>query len=199
MTKLESEQLTSCSEEELSDELLEQALLQLAPATPRSEVRARLLQRVSALPLRYAPFYARLATMWGMPEPHVEAFLAESTEMRWHHIWPGIRYLDVARAAALDGARARLLRFEPGVRFPTHQHRGEEHVLVLEGSYTDSTGKRVGAGDEQRMVAGSEHALVISSDAVCVAAIVQRGLSFGAPLLDRAKALNARALSRLRR
>jgi hypothetical protein len=39
------------------------------------------------------------------------------------------------------------------------------------------------------MVAGSEHALVISSDAVCVAAIVQRGLSFGAPLLDRAKRL----------
>jgi hypothetical protein len=187
MTKLESQQLASNLEEQPIDELVEQALFEIAPVELGGAARERLLQRVSAVPLRYAPFYARLGTLWVMSEDRVEAVLAESVRTRWRHVWPGIRCLNVP--SGLVGARARMLRFAPGVCLPMHRHRGDEHVLVLEGSYTDSTGKRVGAGDEQRMSEGSEHALVVSSHAICVAAIVQRGLSFSAPLLDRAKRL----------
>ena len=173
MTKLEPPQPTAVMEDENVEELVEQALLELAPVALSERARERLLQRVGELPLRYAPFYARLATLWDLSEDRVETLLTESGRTRWTQVWPGIRYLNVPSGAGLGEARARLLRFEPGVRFPTHRHRGEEHVLVLEGSYTDSAGQRVAAGDEQRMSEGSEHALVVSADAACVAAIVR--------------------------
>lgn len=125
--------------------------------------------------------------MWDLDEARVEALLAESGRRDWQKVWPGIRYLNIAAGPGLADARVRLLRFDPGVRFPVHQHRGDEEVLVLEGSYTDSNGNTVVAGDVQRMVAGSEHALMVSPAEPCVAAIVQRGLSFSAPWLRRAK------------
>lgn len=33
-----------------------------------------------------------------------------------------------------------LIRMEPGCGYPEHRHRGEEHVLVLQGSYRDELG-----------------------------------------------------------
>ena len=169
------------------DELVAEALADLGHGTGPVGGRERLLQSVSALPDRYAPFFSRLSRMWDLDEAHVEALLEASARHRWQKVWPGIRYLNVSPGPGLSDARARLLRFDPGVRFPVHRHRGEEDVLVLEGSYTDSNGETVGAGDTQRMVAGSEHALVVSPEEPCVAAIVQRGLSFSAPWVRRAK------------
>lgn len=174
------------------DELLAEALGPVHPGRAPRGGRERLLQRVSALPERYAPFFSRLSRMWDLDEAGVEALLADSGRRDWQKVWPGIRYLNIAAGPRLAEARVRLLRFDPGFRFPVHQHRGDEEVLVLEGSYTDSHGNTVVAGDVQRMVAGSEHALMVSPAEPCVAAIVQRGLSFSAPVLQRAKRWFAR-------
>ncbi len=38
------------------------------------------------------------------------------------------------------GARAVLLRYEPGVRVTLHEHTGYEHLLVLEGDQYDEHG-----------------------------------------------------------
>jgi len=151
--------------------------------------RERLLQAVATLPLRYAPFYSRLSGLWQLSEAEIETVLTESARTPWRRLWLGIRYYTLQPGTELGNARARLLHFEPGVRFPEHRHTGEEQVLVLSGSYTDSHGHRVGPGDLQSMGEGSEHALRISSDAPCVAAIVQRGLSFSGPLLRRVRRL----------
>lgn len=167
------------------DELVAEALADVGGDAAPAGGRERLLRRVSTLPERYAPFFARLGTMWDLDEMRVEAVLRDAAHRRWRQVWPGIRYLNITPGPRLAEARARLLRFEPGVRFPVHRHRGNEDVFVLEGSYTDSSGQTVQAGDTQQMAAGSEHALVVSAEEPCVAAIVQRGLSFGAPWLDR--------------
>lgn len=171
------------------DDLPSRALLEIDGCFPTPGGRERLLQCVSAMPERYAPFFSRLGRMWFLDEAGVDAALRECTRRGWRRAWPGIQYMDVVGGGSLRDARARLLRFEPGVRLPAHRHRGDEEVLVLEGSYTDSTGKLVGAGDCQLMMAGSEHALVVSADQPCVAAVVQRGLSFIAPWARRFRRL----------
>ncbi|MGC4093605.1 MAG: cupin domain-containing protein [Polyangiaceae bacterium] len=184
MAQREPQNSSRDSEHELADELLEQALDALSPAS-MPVGRERLLRAAQSPPLRYAPFFKRMGELWALPEAAVEAAVAESARAPWRWLWPGIRCFNVVTGATLQGAQGRMLHLQPSVRFPLHRHDGEEQVLVLEGSYTDSSGLHVRAGDLQTMPAGTEHELRVSADSVCVAALVERGQSFGAPWLSR--------------
>lgn len=152
-----------------------------------------MLQAVSELPLRYAPFFGRLAHMWQASEDQV---LGELTRARDPQSWrtsllPGLKTFDVALALEGANARARLLHFAPGAHFPRHRHHGNEHVLVLEGSYADQDGVERHAGDEQSMPAQSEHELRILGTVPCVAAIVDGGVKLAPLSLLRALARRA--------
>lgn len=154
----------------------------------------RLLEAVSELPLRYAPFFGRLAHMWQVPEARV---LSELTRARDPHSWrtsllPGLKTFDLEPQLERADGHARLLHFAPGAHFPKHRHHGTEHVLVLEGSYADQHGTLRRAGDEQSMAPHSEHELRILGSAPCVAAVVDGGVKF-APL-SLLRALSRRAL-----
>lgn len=143
----------------------------------------RLRAAVADLPLRYAPFFGRLAGLWAMSEPHVRR---ELTRARDAGAWtltplPGLRLFEVD--AGTPGTRARLLRFEPGSRFPRHRHRGRERLLVLEGAFADERGVETHAGDECAMPEGSEHELLILGPTRCVTAVSERGIEFTGPLL----------------
>ena len=84
----------------------------------------RLRRAVAELPLRYAPFYARLAKLWRVPEPHVVAELErarDATNWAATPFW-GLRTFLVNVGEVRLAERARLLRFAPGSRFPRHQH-----------------------------------------------------------------------------
>jgi hypothetical protein len=153
----------------------------------------RLLEAVRELPLRYAPFFGRLAHMWQASEAQV---LGELTRAKDRHSWrtsllPGLKTFDVQLEAERAEGHARLLHFAPGAHFPKHRHHGTEHVLVLEGSYADQDGAIRRAGDEQSMLAHSEHELRILGGVPCVAAIVDGGVRF-APL-SLLRALSRRA------
>ena len=156
----------------------------LPPAAPSGSVLSRLLAEVEELPLRYAPFFDRLSALWDLPEADVRATLEKARDPRaLRRALPGARRLLIQGGPRVAAGSAQLMRFSPGLRFPAHRHRGPEQVFVLEGSYTDSDGKRFGPGDEQVMQPGSEHALAVSKDGPCVAAIVSHGLEFtGFPL-----------------
>jgi uncharacterized RmlC-like cupin family protein len=140
---------------------------------------ARLLAAVDELPLRYAPFYGRLALLWDVGEEEVQATLAQARDARAFRATglPGVRRLSAGGGAARAGVSRELLRLTPGARFPAHVHEGHEAVLVLEGSYRDG-GREFGPGDAQEMPPGSTHALQVSGDAICVAAVVSRGFAF---------------------
>ncbi len=144
----------------------------------------RLQRAVSELPLRYAPFYGRLSSLWAIPEPQVLSELTRALEPgAWSRsLLPGLRSFEV-RVPKHAEARGHLLRFSPHARFPRHRHRGDERVLVLEGGYADSDGLEVHAGDEQVLLAGSEHELRIIGDAPCVTAVSERGIAFTSPWL----------------
>lgn len=52
-----------------------------------------------------------------------------------------------------------LIRMDPGCGYPRHKHRGEEHLLVLQGGYRDERGQHH-AGSFVAYDSGSEHAPV---------------------------------------
>lgn len=143
----------------------------------------RLQVAVSGLPLRYAPFFGRLAGLWGISEATVRSELSRARDARsWRRTpLPGLQTFELE--ATRSGARARLLRFAPGSRFPSHRHRGEERLLVLEGAFVDGTGATTRAGDARTMAPGSEHELIITGEGRCVAAVAEQGIEFTGPLL----------------
>lgn len=154
----------------------------LPPAAGQGRGAERLAHAVSELPLCYAPFFGRLGRLWHLSEEDVQRELTRARDPRtWARTWlRGVKTFEVRSSSR---ARARLLCFGAGVQFPKHRHRAHETVLVLEGSYVDSTGRTVRAGDEQLMAAGSEHQLQMAPDRDCIAAVSEGGIDFTGPWL----------------
>lgn len=99
--------------------------------------------------------------------PYVGASLSA---IRWRTFWPGMQ------TVRLPARGARLLRLAPGVGMPEHDHRGDEMTIVLQGSYTDTTGGyRV--GDVATTGPGIGHTPVADPGMHCVCLTV-----FDAPL-----------------
>jgi anti-sigma factor ChrR (cupin superfamily) len=154
------------------------------PADPA--LLRRIMARVETLPLRYAPFYTRLAELFDLSEPEIEALLSRARdEAAWQSsLLPGVRRFPVSAGPRLGGAEVHLMRFASGLRFPKHRHRGAETLFVLEGAYVDaSDGRRVCAGERQDMASDTEHALLVEKGAACVAAVISRGADFTGPVL----------------
>ncbi|HEX6765104.1 MAG TPA: cupin domain-containing protein [Polyangiaceae bacterium] len=160
------------------------SLERLPELLPEAEVpaggRDRLLAEVSELPLRYAPFFEALRSLWDLSEDELRAELVRSKDdEEWRFTaLPGIRLFDVNGGAKTQNQRVRLVRFAPGFRFPVHSHKGHERVLILEGSYTDSSGTVYRSGDLHEMKVGSEHGFVVDADEPCIAAVVEEGREF---------------------
>lgn len=149
----------------------------LPPAATQQRGAERLARAVSDLPMRYAPFFGQLGSLWQVSEEDVRHELTRARHPQtWAPTW--LRGVKTFEVRSSSHARARLLCFAAGVRFPKHRHRAPESVLVLEGSYLDSTGRTVRAGDEQLMAAGSEHQLLISRERDCIAAVSEGGIDF---------------------
>jgi quercetin dioxygenase-like cupin family protein len=154
---------------------------------PDPRVLRRLMAKVETLPFRYAPFFDRLAELFDLSERDIEALLESARDERsWQRTWlPGVRRFEVRPGPRLRGAEACLMRFSPGLEFPKHRHLGPETLFVLEGNYVDTSGTRVGAGDEQDMQSGSEHTLRVEEHGPCVLAVVSGGVEFTGPVLGR--------------
>jgi hypothetical protein len=153
-------------------------LLEPAPLSPRG--LERLMSAVSEPPLRYAPFFERLSGMWDLSESDVRALLERSRDASaWRRApLPGLELLTIEGGPKIAATHAYLARFAAGMKFPTHRHQGHEDVLILEGSYTDSSGTVYRSGDVHHMEGDTEHAFTIAPDEPCVAAAVHRGIRF---------------------
>jgi putative transcriptional regulator len=95
--------------------------------------------------------------------------------LRW--LAPGLRHAVLLRGPT-DGT-LRLLRVRPGTALPRHAHRGTELTLVLEGAFSDETG-RYGPGDLAEVEGETSHRPVAEQGADCVCLIATEGrLRFG--------------------
>jgi quercetin dioxygenase-like cupin family protein len=163
-----------------------EGLPDLLPATALpTGGRERLLADVSEAPLRYAPFFDALASLWDLGEDEVRAELTRSKDREeWRFTaLPGIRLFDVRGGPRTEGADVRLVSLAPGLRFPVHRHKGLEKLLILEGSYTDSSGTVYRSGDLHEMADGTEHGFVVDEKEPCIAAVVEHGREFRSVIL----------------
>nr|WP_067298954.1 cupin domain-containing protein [Marinobacterium profundum] len=74
------------------------------------------------------------------------------------------------------GYSAALLKYAPGAAAPLHEHRGYEHILVLEGSQQDDNGLH-GVGNLSINPPGTAHT-VFSEDGCIVLAIWEKPVRF---------------------
>jgi quercetin dioxygenase-like cupin family protein len=151
-----------------------------APTSPSAAARARLLAAIDEPPLRYAPFYARVAELFDLPEETVERELARLKDPRtWQFAGlPGVHNVAVRGGPRVRSAETLLVRFAPGTYFPKHHHTGHEQVFVLEGSYTDSHGVEHRAGELREWPAGTEHSFNVAKSEPCIFASVVFGRRF---------------------
>lgn len=122
------------------DELVAVALAELAagPAPPPG-VKARLMSQIagdSSLPSGFSVRMIR-DNDW-MPHPV-----------------PGIR-MKVLAVNQRSGYATLLLDVQPGTRFPSHHHDGDEECYVVSGSVI-TLGRRLGPGDFVHADAGTDH------------------------------------------
>lgn len=158
----------------------------LSPLAPGERGLGRLMQAVAEPPLRYAPFFDRLGRLWDLPEARVVQVLERSRDEReWRRApLPGLKLLRLDGGPRAADANCYLAHFAPGLTFPEHRHRGHESVLLLEGSYTDRTGKVFRSGDAHEMGEGSEHGFVVAADEPCIAAACHHGIEFSSRFLQ---------------
>lgn len=176
-----AEPTASETSEREASELLDQmvALLEASPPSPRLE--ARLLSETSTAPLRYAPFYSRLAALFDLEEAAIEQQLtALGSASNWKRTGlRGVERIMVSPGPHLASARTSFVRFAPGAHFPKHAHVGFEQVFVLEGSYTDDAGVHHGPGNLHEMAADTEHEFWVAEGEPCIAAsVLHQGLRF---------------------
>jgi len=89
--------------------------------------------------------------------------------LNWTFYGPGIK-----RAILVgnkDCALVRLMKAQPGAKFPDHDHGSDEITLVLSGAYRDHTG-RYATGDVQCASAEISHQPIVDDGEVCYAFVV---------------------------
>lgn len=125
---------------------------------PKSSLRARLLQDVASIG-PYAPYVDEMATMLvGSPTklkgelrelPHPATWMDGPVDhCRLFPCDAGSELTDVIRSLVL---------MESGSTFPSHEHLGDEHILVLQGSLLNEDGKLYRPGERLFMAEGTNH------------------------------------------
>ncbi|MCA9643331.1 MAG: cupin domain-containing protein [Polyangiaceae bacterium] len=151
-------------------------LSRLIPAeAPAANRRAELFAELEGHQ-RYAPFTSRLAKLFDLDEPAVDALLPQTVGPDWQAFpIPGVELLHLDGGPATAGADVGLVRLAPGASFPLHRHLGHETALILEGGYTDSAGRGYHAGDVAEMEVDTEHDFTAGPEG-CVFAVVVFGV-----------------------
>jgi anti-sigma factor ChrR (cupin superfamily) len=93
----------------------------------------------------------------------------------WQIFYPGVHVHWLYRDGD-HGSAAAFIRFQPGGRVPLHEHRGFEHIIVLQGSQTDENG-RLEAGGLMVHAPGTRHSIV-STEGCLVLAIYEKRPNF---------------------
>lgn len=90
----------------------------------------------------------------------------------WRPLVRGVDEWEVPLAGG--GARAKLVRAQPGAAIPAHTHDGEELTLVLGGAFSDSAG-RYGPGDLSANDESVDHSPIAEAGEVCYCLLVMDG------------------------
>lgn len=131
-----------------------------AEPVPVSPALAERLARSLDVTHRFDDLEALVAEIGDLPIDRARALLLslDAPETRWDPgPGEGIELLHFAGGPKVAGAVTGVVRHAPGVRFPEHDHVGNETVLVLQGECVDDDGSIYRAGDVAPRGPGSPH------------------------------------------
>lgn len=159
---------------------LRDALVTVSGSGDTAEPSARLRTTVLGLAdeaHRFEGFVSRVATRFDISEDAAREALAQiKNAANWEPgPLPGVRLFHLEGGPRVKGADVGLVSFEPGMNFPRHDHHGEELQLVLQGGFTEDTGRQFVAGDVLDTNAGFPHSFVVHNEEPCILALVLRG------------------------
>ena len=153
----------------LQPDLLDADIADVA-VTPSDQLRESVLR--SALGHGdLASFAPRFAAMFDLGEPRALELLAlvsRAGEAPWQSLplsaTESVRLLHFAGGPRVAAADCGFVSLAPGVRFPMHEHEGDEWVLVLAGAAEEEgSGASWLPGDLVHRTAGSRHAFRVTS------------------------------------
>jgi hypothetical protein len=149
----------------------------LPTEAPPQALRARLLASASG-PGRFAPFIDRLARMIDVAADLARDLLASiDRPAAWSSSAArNVLLIHLPGGPAVAGLDVGFVRVTAGSAFPRHRHIGDEHVLVLEGSYRDSSGATMRPGDQAHLLADSEHHFIAGRERDLIYAVVFDGI-----------------------
>jgi putative transcriptional regulator len=87
----------------------------------------------------------------------------------WKRTFGGFEQIELSLHG--DTHKVSLLRLQPGRGLPVHRHVANEYTVVLQGGYTDNTGK-YGVGDFAVGPGANEHEPIADPGEPCIALIV---------------------------
>lgn len=135
------------------------AVLETVVAADLSEgLKSSILDLLDA-PVESEPTYQRSGVY---PGPVMAALKGKPP--RWKSLGMGVRQSILS--AGREGS-VRLLYIPPGQAVPDHSHNGLELTLVLQGSFSDETG-RFGVGDLEVADQALEHTPIADAGAPCI-------------------------------
>ncbi len=134
--------------------LLEESDAVAVPSSLKEDLFAQL-----DAPFAPEPVYERRGVY---PGPVMEALKGRA--VRWKTLGMGVRQDILSHD---DSGSVRLLFIPPGQAVPDHSHNGLELTLVLQGSFSDETG-RFGVGDVEIADDALEHTPVADAGEACI-------------------------------
>lgn len=134
----------------------------LDPVEPPSGMREKLLASI-ATQGRFARFAEATAKMLDLGIDQAKALLDRLHDLSlFENELPGISFYWCEGGPAVANAVRGFVRVAAGTNFPEHEHLGDEIVLVLQGSFVDTTrGITFHAGDSDIMKAGTSHSYYV--------------------------------------
>ena len=125
----------------------------------------------------------RETTAAGIFPPALRDFVGFDVEdVPWRTKMPGFKEYDIGE---IDGCHVSLFWIRPGRKIPAHTHEGTELSLVLDGAFTDRTG-RYGRGDISLADDTIDHRPTAEKDRPCIGLAVTDGpLRLTGPLHQR--------------
>jgi hypothetical protein len=157
----------------------------LAPAPLPPGLLARVLETTRSEP-RFERFVDPIARLLDVTFEQARQLLARVSDTDgWEPgFLPGIELFHVRGGPRVANAITGFVRVRENVRFPEHEHFGEESVLIMQGR-CEERGKIYGPGDEVMMGANSEHAFTVCPGPdLLYLAVVQKGLRIGDMVLN---------------
>lgn len=115
-------------------------------------------------------FARRIGSLFDIDDAMVQKVLADSLgDTAWELPGPIAFFHFPAGPRLSNVAEAGVVRLWPGMTFPRHRHRGDEHGLILTGTLRDDSSGKIGfPGDILFMPDGSVHSVTAVSDEICL-------------------------------